>query len=490
MATARASLSLADAVQGFAAAPGPATAPPAAPSPRARPAAPAPSTGGAPAAPPQPAAEHPPQRLPSFAPVGTMPAAVQDLYRRLGIQRGREAFLGRFQLREEIGKGCFGRVVKATDWRSGQPVAVKLVGGPGTKATTLKSFLNECAVHMQASDHPNVTNFVGVWEYQPLMYALATEFVGGGELFQKIRTLGSFSEECAAGIARQLLRVLVYIHDKGIAHRDLKPENILFSCGAARRDGLDGEVKLIDFGFAKTKSLLADAADDPRFRTRLGSPNYVAPEILSSRRGYGVEVDVWSAGVILYIMLCGYFPFYHEDEAELYRQIKRGEFDMPSEDWVGISRPAKDLVKKMLRLDPLKRVTARECLQHPWLAQPGVASKWPLPVASRERLAAYVDGQEGLPRFQRAMHKFLAGFRKTDSPAAAPAGPGAGGPRPRKELPKSRLSKSFDEVAADTFERKGSFKVADVSMSADGAPGKAPLDRAPQKKAGCNCAVM
>ena len=120
------------------------------------------------------------------------------------------------------------------------------------------------------------------------------------------------------------------------------------------------------------------------FRTRLGSPNYVAPEILCSRQGYGVEVDVWSMGVILYIMLCGYFPFYHDNERELYRQIRRGEFDMPAEDWTGVSKDAKDLVRQMLVQDPSRRLTAAECLRHRWLA-PGEASRQPLPVAPPAR---------------------------------------------------------------------------------------------------------
>jgi len=385
--------------------------------------------------------------------------------------RGAQQFAGRFRLGREAGRGCFGRVLRGHDAEQGVEVALKLVGGeegaPPPSASALRSFLHECALHAEVSGCHNVTDFFGVWEFEPGCFASATAFCGGGELFHKIQSVGAFSEDCAAGITRQLLRALQHLHARGIAHRDLKPENILFSenprssgaaGGGGRTDGLDGEVRLIDFGFANKfgcgRGGMASPTEAAReaqmatpppssgadekglaraFRTRLGSPNYVAPEILCSRQGYGVEVDVWSMGVILYIMLCGYFPFYHDNERELYRQIRRGEFDMPAEDWTGVSKDAKDLVRQMLVQDPNRRLTAAECLRHRWLA-PGEASRQPLPVASRERLATFIESEKKRPKLKKAMNAVLKGMRgggadrSSRGDAAAAAVPAEGTP--------------------------------------------------------------
>ncbi len=377
----------------------------------------------------------------------TLPPETALLAARAGAvrwPRGARQFAARFKLGAEAGRGCFGRVLRGFDNEQGTHVAIKLVGGeegaPPATTSAVRSFLHECALHAEVSSCRNVTDFFGVWEFEPGCFAAATAFCGGGELFHKIQSIGAFSEDCAAGITRQLLRALQHLHARGIVHRDLKPENILFSeppgrAGAGgRADGLDGEVRLIDFGFANkfgcgrggmaspTAAEGGPAAATPpldpgdakgharAFRTRLGSPNYVAPEILSSREGYGVSVDVWSLGVILYIMLCGYFPFYHDSERELYRQIRRGEFDMPAEDWKGISKEAKDLVRQMLTQDPGRRLTAAECLRHRWLA-PGEASRQPLPVASRERLATFIESEKKRPKLKKAMDAVLKGMR-------------------------------------------------------------------------------
>ena len=184
--------------------------------------------------------------------------------------------------------------------------------------------------------HPNAVRLYAVYEYEPQKYAMVMEYAAGGELFERIQEKGNFNEEEASSIMRQLLQCLNFMHsdDHKIAHRDLKPENILFSSR-----GKDAEVKLTDFGFAKRVSskdphnmLNPDGPMGNVFTTRLGSPNYVAPEILASRKSaYGVEVDVWSLGVILYIMLCGYFPFYSDSEKELYKQIKGAKYDFPGE---------------------------------------------------------------------------------------------------------------------------------------------------------------
>ena len=296
-----------------------------------------------------------------------------------------------YTLGATIGQGSFGKVKKATDTHRNKLVAVKLVNGRNFKRHEYEQFMNEIDV-MTDIVHPNSIQLYSVYEYEPHMFAMIMELAEGGELFERIQSKGSFTEEEAAGIMRQLLSCLKFMHspERKIAHRDLKPENILF---IAQTD--DSCVKLTDYGFSKR--VMADVNNmhggcDHVFKTRLGSPNYVAPEILSSRHApYGVEVDIWSLGVILYIMLCGYFPFYSENERELYKQIRSARYDFPEEEWSHVSDAAKDLVTSMLTLDPRLRATAADCLRHPWIANPRMPSRVPFPQKSLDRLRIFVE---------------------------------------------------------------------------------------------------
>jgi calcium/calmodulin-dependent protein kinase-4 len=185
---------------------------------------------------------------------------------------------------------------------------------------------------------------------------LVLDLLEGGELFDRIIEKGHFRESDAANCFAQMVLALKYLHDKQIVHRDLKPENLLFATKAN-----DSAIKLIDFG-------LAGSIKDGLLKTPCGTPNYVAPEILR-RQKYGVQADMWSIGVILYIILCGFPPFYDENDdlGRLYRKIKRADYDMPSPYWDNITPDAKDLVKKLLQPDPKKRLSAGDTLQHGWL---------------------------------------------------------------------------------------------------------------------------
>lgn len=150
----------------------------------------------------------------------------------------------------------------------------------------------------------------------------------------------------------------MYCHDRGIVHRDLKPENLLYT--TAREDAV---LKLADFGLAQ----LIEPAE--MMHATCGTPSYVAPEVLSKdpKKGYGKEVDMWSIGVIFYILLCGFPPFYDEDNAVLFNSIRKGEYEFPSPYWDSVSTEAKDLVSKLLVVDPSQRLTAQQTLNHPWL---------------------------------------------------------------------------------------------------------------------------
>mmetsp|Transcript_9503 Transcript_9503/g.27289 ORF Transcript_9503/g.27289 Transcript_9503/m.27289 type:complete len:283 (-) Transcript_9503:94-942(-) len=200
-----------------------------------------------------------------------------------------------------------------------------------------------------------------VYDEKSKMY-LVLELVSGGELFDRIVARGHYTEMDAVSLMGQVLNALGYLHSIGIVHRDLKPENLLYATNVEDSPHYN-TIKLADFGLAKVLNGTADHS----MTTTCGTPGYVAPEILTQRHAYGKEVDLWSLGVILYILLCGFPPFYDENNAALYNQIKRGDYTFPSPYWDGISRPAIEVIKRLLTVDPTKRATVDEVLAHPWM---------------------------------------------------------------------------------------------------------------------------
>jgi len=209
--------------------------------------------------------------------------------------------------------------------------------------------------------HENIVCLKDMHETSDKLY-LVMELVTGGELFDKIVEKGSYSEKEASNIVGKILSAVEYLHSNGIAHRDLKPENLLL-----KSEG-DTEVMLSDFGLSKI------IGEDTMMQTACGTPYYVAPEVLSAT-GYGQEVDLWSVGVITYLLLCGFPPFYGESLPEVFEQIMKAEYDFPEPYWNDISNEAKDLIKKFLVVDPKKRYSAKQGLKHPWIEVGGADTK-------------------------------------------------------------------------------------------------------------------
>ena len=192
---------------------------------------------------------------------------------------------------------------------------------------------------------------------------------------------GHFTGQDGISVAVKLIGSILYLHEAGIAHRDLKPENMLMTDGSP-----NAEVKITDFGAPRRRPPPRRAARRPRrppaapraglskffdeqsavMQTPCGTPGYIAPEVLHMK-GYGKECDVWSLGVIIYILLCGFPPFYADNDAQLYEKIKKGEFEFLKPYWDPISDVAKDLIKRMLTVDPKQRITCQGALEHPWL---------------------------------------------------------------------------------------------------------------------------
>jgi calcium/calmodulin-dependent protein kinase I len=179
--------------------------------------------------------------------------------------------------------------------------------------------------------------------------------VTGGELFDRIVEKGSYTEKDASHLIRQILEAVDYMHSQGVVHRDLKPENLLYYSPDE-----DSKIMISDFGLSKME-------ESGVMATACGTPGYVAPEVLA-QKPYGKSVDVWSIGVIAYILLCGYPPFYDENDANLFAQILKGEFEFDSPYWDDISDSAKEFIRQLICVDVSKRFTCRSALGHPWIS--------------------------------------------------------------------------------------------------------------------------
>uniref|UniRef100_A0A4W5KAK3 calcium/calmodulin-dependent protein kinase n=1 Tax=Hucho hucho TaxID=62062 RepID=A0A4W5KAK3_9TELE len=205
--------------------------------------------------------------------------------------------------------------------------------------------------------HPNIVRLHDSISEEGFHY-LVFDLVTGGELFEDIVAREYYSEADASHCIQQILEAVLHCHQTGVVHRDLKPENLLL---ASKLKG--AAVKLADFGLA-----IEVQGDQQAWFGFAGTPGYLSPEVLR-KDPYGKPVDMWACGVILYILLVGYPPFWDEDQHRLYQQIKAGAYDFPSPEWDTVTPEAKDLINKMLTINPAKRVTATDALKHPWICQ-------------------------------------------------------------------------------------------------------------------------
>lgn len=202
-------------------------------------------------------------------------------------------------------------------------------------------------------DHPNCVKLYEIFD-EECEISLVMELLSGGELFDRIVEKENYSEKEASDTIRPIVDAIRYCHNMGIIHRDLKPENLLY----ADEDEM-ASIKITDFGLARF-------VQGEMATTACGTPNYVAPEIIAGN-GYNKEVDYWSIGVIIYIMLCGFPPFYEENNQQLFELIKNGTYDFPSPYWDDISDLAKDLIRQLLVVNPAERLDADAILAHPWI---------------------------------------------------------------------------------------------------------------------------
>ncbi|XP_043679481.1 calcium/calmodulin-dependent protein kinase type 1-like isoform X3 [Vespula pensylvanica] len=290
----------------------------------------------------------------------------------------------KYILKELLGTGAFSEVRLAeSKEKPGQMFAVKIIDKKALKGKE-DSLENEIKVLRRFSErvtpqsgdgllksdssgetgwltHPNIVQLLETYEDKLKVY-LVMELVTGGELFDRIVEKGSYTEKDASGLIRQVLEAVDYMHEQGVVHRDLKPENLLYYSPDE-----DSKIMISDFGLSKME-------DSGIMATACGTPGYVAPEVLA-QKPYGKAVDVWSIGVISYILLCGYPPFYDENDANLFAQILKGEFEFDSPYWDDISDSAKDFIHKLMCVNVEQRYTCKQALAHPWISGNAASNK-------------------------------------------------------------------------------------------------------------------
>ncbi|XP_072560063.1 calcium/calmodulin-dependent protein kinase type II subunit beta isoform X8 [Paramormyrops kingsleyae] len=265
-------------------------------------------------------------------------------------------FTDEYQLYEELGKGAFSVVRRCVKLCVGQEYAAKIINTKKLSARDHQKLEREARI-CRLLKHPNIVRLHDSISEEGFHY-LIFDLVTGGELFEDIVAREYYSEADASHCIQQILEAVLHCHQMGVVHRDLKPENLLLASKCK-----NAAVKLADFGLA-----IEVQGDQQAWFGFAGTPGYLSPEVLR-KEAYGKPVDIWACGVILYILLVGYPPFWDEDQHKLYQQIKAGAYDFPSPEWDTVTPEAKNLINQMLTINPAKRITAQEALKHPWVCQ-------------------------------------------------------------------------------------------------------------------------
>ncbi|XP_038152589.1 calcium/calmodulin-dependent protein kinase type II subunit beta isoform X3 [Cyprinodon tularosa] len=265
-------------------------------------------------------------------------------------------FTDEYQLYEELGKGAFSVVRRCVKLCTGQEYAAKIINTKKLSARDHQKLEREARI-CRLLKHPNIVRLHDSISEEGFHY-LVFDLVTGGELFEDIVAREYYSEADASHCIHQILDSVSYTHQHDIVHRDLKPENLLLASKCK-----NAAVKLADFGLA-----IEVQGEQQAWFGFAGTPGYLSPEVLR-KEAYGKPVDIWACGVILYILLVGYPPFWDEDQHKLYQQIKAGAYDFPSPEWDTVTPEAKNLINQMLTINPAKRITAQEALKHPWVCQ-------------------------------------------------------------------------------------------------------------------------
>eukprot|EP00596_Hydrurales_sp_CCMP1899_P005124 CAMPEP_0119034806 /NCGR_PEP_ID=MMETSP1177-20130426/1811_1 /TAXON_ID=2985 /ORGANISM="Ochromonas sp, Strain CCMP1899" /LENGTH=765 /DNA_ID=CAMNT_0006992519 /DNA_START=107 /DNA_END=2404 /DNA_ORIENTATION=- len=283
-----------------------------------------------------------------------------------------------------LGKGSFATVHLAIHKESKKRYAAKIIHRKDMSVNVIRALTSEIEI-LRTIHHPSIVFVREIFGSTDVLgndvptVSIVMELMGGGELFDRIIDKQFYSEREAKIALKEILEAIDYCHSMNIIHRDIKPENLLYT-----NESEAAKLKVADFGLAVQMT--------PRVQLThiCGTPTYVAPEVLKRQdQGYGLQADLWSIGVILYILLCGCPPFYDDDNNELFLLIQKAEFDFPAKCWEDVSEDAKDLVTKLLVADPQRRLNAKESLAHPWLSEDSLSNKDPMPLDIAENLRIF-----------------------------------------------------------------------------------------------------
>ncbi|KAK1437132.1 hypothetical protein QVD17_02917 [Tagetes erecta] len=312
-------------------------------------------------------------------------------------QVSNESIEDKYMVDRELGRGEFGVTYLCIDRTSRELLACKSISKRKLRTVVdIEDVRREVAIMKHLPENSSIVTLREACEDENAVH-LVMELCEGGELFDRIVARGHYTERAAATVARTMVEVVQLCHKHGVIHRDLKPENFLF---ANKKE--NSPLKAIDFGL----SIFFKPGE--KFSEIVGSPYYMAPEVL--KRSYGPEIDIWSAGVILYILLCGVPPFWAESEQGVAQAILRGLIDFKREPWPSVSEGAKSLVRQMLEPDPKLRLTAAQVLEHPWLQNAKKAPNVPLGDAVKSRLKQF----SLMNRFKRKALRVIADFLSND----------------------------------------------------------------------------
>ncbi|XP_009610539.1 CBL-interacting serine/threonine-protein kinase 11-like [Nicotiana tabacum] len=257
---------------------------------------------------------------------------------------------GKYEVGKLLGCGAFAKVYHARDIRNGQSVAVKVINKKRIANPTLMTNIKREISIMRRLSHPHIVKLFEVLATKTKIYFIM-EFVKGGELFSKISKQGRFSEDLSRKYFQQLILAVRYCHSRGVYHRDLKPENLLVD--------ENGDLKVSDFGLS---ALTEQVQQDGLLYTLCGTPAYVAPEILTKKGYDGEKVDIWSCGIILFVLNAGYLPFNDPNLMVMYKKIYKGEFRCPK--WM--STDLKRFLSRLLDTNPMTRISIDEIIKDPW----------------------------------------------------------------------------------------------------------------------------
>ncbi|XP_074837621.1 calcium/calmodulin-dependent protein kinase type II subunit beta isoform X4 [Carettochelys insculpta] len=356
-------------------------------------------------------------------------------------------FTDEYQLYEEIGKGAFSVVRRCVKLCTGHEYAAKIINTKKLSARDHQKLEREARI-CRLLKHSNIVRLHDSISEEGFHY-LVFDLVTGGELFEDIVAREYYSEADASHCIQQILEAVLHCHQMGVVHRDLKPENLLLASkckGAA--------VKLADFGLA-----IEVQGDQQAWFGFAGTPGYLSPEVLR-KEAYGKPVDIWACGVILYILLVGYPPFWDEDQHKLYQQIKAGAYDFPSPEWDTVTPEAKNLINQMLTINPAKRITAHEALKHPWVCQRSTVASMMHRQETVECLKKFNARRKlkgAILTTMLATRNFSVG-RQTTAPATMSAAT-SGATMGLVEQAKSLLNKKADGGKPQTNSSKGSAGV-------------------------------